>query len=64
MDNFEAFNTAPYSAYTTAELNARIAQGGAPEKMIGEVARRAAVAAGDMTVATPGERIAAVRKAA
>lgn len=61
MDNFETFNTAPYPAYTTAQLEAAIAEGRGNEKMVGEVARRAKVAAGDYSVATPGERLRAVR---
>ena len=61
MDNFAAFNTAPYTAYTTAQLNAAVAEGRGNEKMVGEIARRAKVAEGDLSVATPGERLRAVR---
>ena len=59
MDNFEAFNgKATFPAYTVAELEAFILAGRDGDgKMTAEVARRAKVAAGDMTLATGGERI-------
>ena len=61
MDNYSTFNTAPYAAYTTAQLKAAVAEGRGTEKMAGEIARRAKVASGDYSVATPGERLRAVR---
>ena len=61
MDNFETFNTAPYTAYTTSQLQAAVSEGRGNEKMVNEIARRAKVAAGDYSVATPGERLRAVR---
>ena len=61
MDNFEVFNTAKYPAYTTAQLKASIASGRGTDAMIAEVSRRAIVAAGDYSVATPGERLRAAR---
>ena len=61
MDNYAAFNTAPYAAYTTAQLAAAVSEGRGTDKMVGEIARRAKVAAGDYSVATPGERLRAVR---
>lgn len=61
MDNYTTFNTAPYTAYTTAQLNAAVAEGRGNEKMVGEIARRTKVAEGDFTVATPGERLRAIR---
>lgn len=64
MDNFSLFNTAAYPAYTTAQLQAAVAEGRGNAKMEGEIARRAKVAAGDFSVATPGERLRAVRAGA
>jgi hypothetical protein len=61
MDGYATFNTAPYAAYTTAELNAAVAAGRGTEKMIGEIERRAKVAAGDESVMTPGERLRRIR---
>lgn len=61
MDGYKTFNTAPYAAYTTKHLEVAIAEGRGNETMISEVARRAAVAAGDLSVATPGERLRAAR---
>lgn len=61
MDNFSTFNTAPYPAYTTAQLQAAVDAGRGNEKMVGEIARRAKVAAGDLSVATPGERLRRIR---
>lgn len=60
-----AFKTAPYAAYTTDHLRAVVDHIGADsatrDKMAREIARRAEVAAGDMTNATPGERLRALR---
>jgi hypothetical protein len=56
-----AFQTAPYPGYTTTQLNAAIAAGRGNPIMLAEVARRAAVAAGDVSVTTPGERLHAAR---
>ena len=61
MDNYSTFNTEPYTAYTTDQLKAAVAEGRGTDKMVGEIARRAQVAAGDFSVATPGERLRAVR---
>ncbi len=63
MDGYSTFNTAPYTAYTTAELQAKMDAGTGNEKMAGEIARRALVRSGDMSVATPGERLRAIRAA-
>lgn len=60
MDN--PIFTAPYQAYTTAELEAKLAAGTVNAKMSAEVARRHAVAAGDMTNSTAGERLDAARR--
>lgn len=60
-----AFPTAPYPGYTSAELQAIIDRPTTiPEvaaKMRAEVERREKVANGDMSVATPGGRLRAVR---
>jgi hypothetical protein len=61
MDNYSSFNTAPYASCTTDHLKAAVAEGRGNDKMVGEIARRAKVAAGDFSVATPGERLRAVR---
>lgn len=61
-----AFKSAPYPAYTTMQLKIFIAE---PQqlnaetvaKMQKEVDRREKVAAGDMSVATPAERLRAIR---
>lgn len=61
-----AFKTAAYPSYTTDELRgfiAAVAHGPATERMVAEIARREAVAAGDMSRATPGERLRAIREA-
>ncbi|MHB0785593.1 hypothetical protein [Bradyrhizobium sp. 5.13L] len=66
-----AFAQAAYPAYTTAELRLYVRQG-APDaddpiatiaKMTAEIDRREAVLAGDMSRATPGERLRAIRAA-
>ena len=58
MDNFEAFNgNAAFPGYTLAELRKMVAEGSTNPKMIAEIARREAVAAGDLSRATPGERL-------
>lgn len=58
MDN--AFPTAAYPSYTTDDLRhmLRTRPGCAP--IMDEIYRRERVEAGDMTVATPGERLAYV----
>jgi hypothetical protein len=56
-----AFATAKYPSYTTAQLEGFIAEGKGNAAMVGEIERRAAVAAGDFSRATPGERLRAVR---
>ena len=56
-----AFKTAPYPAYTTAELLAVIADGRGNPTMLAEIARRAARDAGDTSVMTPGERLRRAR---
>jgi hypothetical protein len=57
MDN--AFTGRAYPGYTTSELKAAIAAGRGTDKMIVEVARREAVAAGDVTQMTAAERLRA-----
>lgn len=61
MDNYSNFNTAPFTSYTTVELKASVEAGRGNEKMINEIARREKVLAGDYSVATPGERLRAIR---
>lgn len=61
MDN--AFPTAPYPGYTTAELQAAIAAGRGNPVMVAEIERRALRDAGDVSVMTPGERLRHVRNA-
>ncbi len=61
MDN--SFNR-PFAGYTLAELRAAVAAGNGSDKMISEVARREAVAAGDVGKMLPHERMRAARKAA
>ena len=56
-----AFATAPYPAYTTAELVSIITNGRGNPRMIAEVARRAARDAGDTSVMTPAERLRRAR---
>ena len=55
MDN--AFSGRAFPGFTTAHLVAKIAAGEGTEKMVAEVARRAAVAAGDVSKMTNGERL-------
>ena len=61
-----AFKSAPFAAYTSAELRAAVERGensaDARAKMVMEIARREKVAAGDVSVMTPGERLRHARK--
>lgn len=60
-----AFNAGAYPAYTTAQLEAALAEGRIPEvaeRMRAELDRRARVAAGDVSAMTPGERLRHVRQ--
>lgn len=62
-----AFPTWRYPAYTTPELESFVAEGRPPEiadAMRAEIARRAAVAAGDVSVMTPSERLRHFRSGA
>ncbi|MDQ0301377.1 hypothetical protein [Ancylobacter polymorphus] len=60
-----AFPTARYPSYTTAELGTFIAEGRDSKGwMRDEIERRAAVAAGDMSRSTAGERLYAARERA
>ncbi|MBZ9847207.1 hypothetical protein LB565_04290 [Mesorhizobium sp. CA14] len=58
-----AFKTAPFASYTTEQLRAHIANihpysgTDTAERMSAEIARREAVAAGDVSVMTPSERL-------
>lgn len=59
-----AFTTAPFPAYTTAQLEAAYAAkrnvvgyGAHCEKLQAEIDRRHAVMAGDVSQMTPGERL-------
>lgn len=59
-----AFKTAPFPAYTTAQLTewAPSRPEGVRRQMEAEIARRAKVAAGDWSVMTAGERLRHVRE--
>lgn len=63
MDNYSAFNTAPYTAYTTTQLNGFVDAGRGNDVMVAEIARRAKRDAGDVSVMTPGERLRRARAA-
>ena len=53
-----AFKTAPYSGYTTDQLRQMVSKPSAKARdMWAEIDRREAVANGDMTHATAGERL-------
>lgn len=61
-----AFKTAPYPSYTTMQLQIFIKEphqlnAATVAKMQAEVDRRAKVAAGDVSVMTPGERLRRAR---
>ncbi|RUW96608.1 hypothetical protein EOA27_38575 [Mesorhizobium sp. M2A.F.Ca.ET.037.01.1.1] len=57
-----AFKTAPYGSYTTATLRVWAEQEGVDTApYLAEIARREAVAAGDVSVMTPGERLRFIR---
>lgn len=57
-----AFKTAAYSGYTTDQLRQMVSRPSANARaMWAEIDRRERVAAGDMSVATPGERLAYVK---
>lgn len=60
-----AFKSAPYAGYTTTELSdaTRNGETATADKMRQEIARRERVASGDMTDATPGERLRAAKAA-
>ena len=52
------FKTAPYSGYTTDQLRQMVSKPSAKARdMWAEIGRREAVAAGDMSCATAGERL-------
>ncbi len=64
MDNAVFTNGGLYPSLTIARLRAALVEGRPADveaKMRGEIERREAVAAGDMTRATAGERLNAVR---
>ena len=52
-----ALASRPFPGYTTAQLKVIVAIGGAEAAVVAEIARREQVAAGDMSVATPAERL-------
>lgn len=56
-----AFKSSPYPGYTVGELRAAVEAGRSTPTMIKEIARRDAVAAGDMSQATSGERLRAAQ---
>lgn len=51
----------PYPGYTLSQLQAFIADGKGTDKMVAEVARRKAIAAGDASKMLPHERLRATR---
>ena len=57
-----AFKTAPYAAYTTAQLRAFIAEGRGNDVMAAEITRRERRDAGDRSVMTPGERLRSAQR--
>lgn len=57
-----AFKSAPYPAYTTAQLQAAVESGNGNDVMVQEIARRAAVAAGDVSRMTQAERLRSARQ--
>jgi hypothetical protein len=58
------FKSGMFPGFTLAELVAKVAAGQGSEKMAAEIARRQAVAAGDMSKASDGERLHAAMKKA
>jgi hypothetical protein len=64
MDNFATFNTAPYPAYTSRELESFVAEGHAnAAAMVAEISRRLRVKGGDRSLMTPAECLRAERGA-
>lgn len=59
-----AFKTAPYPGYTTQELRDMLRTRPCCAPIMDEIHRREKVAAGDMSVATPGERLRAAKATA
>jgi len=57
-----AFKSAPYPAYTVEQLQACIDAGKGNPVMVAEIARRAAVKAGDVSQMTAGERLHRARQ--
>ena len=56
-----AFSSNPYPSYTIQQLRAFVAAGNSNAKFIGaEIERREKVASGDLSVATPAERLRAL----
>lgn len=55
MDN--AFKGRAFPGFTLAQLVAKVAAGCDDARIIGEIARREAVAAGDVSKMTAGERL-------
>lgn len=55
MDN--AFKGRAFPGFTTAQLVAKIEAGSTDDRIIAEVSRRKAVAAGDVSKMTDGERL-------
>lgn len=55
MDN--AFSGRAFPGFTTAELIAKVEAGCADARIIAEIERRKAVAAGDISKMSPGERL-------
>lgn len=60
MDN--AFTGRAFPGFTTAQLKAIVAAGNGSDKMVAEITRREAVANGDMSKASAGERLRAVAR--
>lgn len=60
-----AFKTAPFPGFTSAQLRAALDDGGrdriSRDKIETELARRDRIAAGDVSMMTPGERLRFIR---
>jgi hypothetical protein len=57
MDN--AFKSRPFPGFTLAQLIAKVEAGSTDPRILDEIARREAVAAGDVSKMTPSERLRA-----
>jgi hypothetical protein len=62
VDNYNTQLNRPFAGYTLGDLQGRVDAGNGTPQMVAEIARREAVAVGDFSKMTPGERLRAARR--